>query len=131
MIASHDASCYVYYRVRADQLSNARRAVAAILAELRQKTGVQGCLSQRCLSQRCLSQRCLTQRRENARAVDARAVAAPTWMETYAGIGDPAAFEQLLTAAVSRHDLQQWLPEGTLRAIEWFEPMDVQECASR
>ena len=121
MTASHDASCYVYYRVRADQLSNARRVVAAIFAELRQRTGVQGRLSQRCLSQR----------RENARAVDARAVAAPTWMETYAGIGDPAAFEQHLTAAVSRHDLQQWLPDGTLRAIEWFEPMDVQACAIR
>ena len=71
-----------------------RRAIDAVQADVRQKTGVAG--------------RLLTRREQP-----------DTWMEIYEGITDTAAFERELAAAVLRHEVIGGTAQGT-RHVEVF-----------
>ena len=104
------ASCYVYYRVLAEHVPQARRAVAAMMDELGARTRIVGSLSQRTAPP--------------GEAPDDGA-AAPTWMETYVGIDNIVEFSQELDAVVRRHDFEQWLADDAERTTEWFEPLVV------
>jgi hypothetical protein len=84
---------YVYYRVRRDTAA-ARRAVAALFAEVEAATGVGGRLL--------------------ARSDDPR-----TWLEVYAPVTRPVAFLRTLAVAVRRHGVAALAVDGT-RHVERF-----------
>ena len=100
------ADCFVYYRVRADKIPQAGKAVIALMRALHERTGIQGALSRRI-----------------AQAGDPIGEAAPTWMESYLGIQDRESFECHLEAAVQSSAIAHYLPEGARRTLEWFQPV--------
>ena len=112
------ASCLVYYRVRADQVSQAGKAVIVLMQALKERTGIQGTLSRRVAQ---AGDQPATDRASRDRVDNG----APTWMETYPGVQDRAGFERHMEAAVQRSALAQCLPEGARRNLEWFEPVDL------
>lgn len=111
------ASCHVYYRVRADRVSQAGKAVSAIMQLLLERTGIRGLLSRRIAH-------AADPAAMGRSARDAVGDAAPTWMETYPGVSDRDGFERHLEAAVQSSAFAQCLPEGARRTLEWFEPID-------
>lgn len=89
------SSVYVYYRVDPIRASAGRRAVKALLEDLRSSTGVSGRVARR---------------RDDP----------DTWMEIYDQVPDDVAFHQALQAGAMRHGLNQVLAPGSERKIEIF-----------
>ncbi len=116
------ANCHVYYRVRADQVSQAGKAVIALMQVLRERTGVQGSLS-------CRVAQAGDQSATDPASRDRGGDGAPTWMETYPGVRDRTGFERHMDAAVRSSAFAQYLPEGARRNLEWFEPVDFKDAA--
>lgn len=87
-------SYYAYYRVARPDAADA--LVRGIFAEVRRRTGIAG--------------RLLTRRDDPA-----------TWMEVYAGVEDPRAFEHSLAAAVLAADFAAVVESGSTRKTECFE----------
>jgi uncharacterized protein DUF4936 len=87
-------SFYAYYRVARPGAAEA--LVRGLFAAVKRRTGVAG--------------RLLTRRDDPA-----------TWMEIYAGVEDPSAFEQSLAAAVQVLDFGSVLESGAMRKLECFE----------
>lgn len=115
MIQGGAKNCYVYYRVQPGQMQPALQAVAALLVDLKSRTGIAGTLSRRI---------------EDPADSAPREGTAPTWMETYAGIPDPQAFTRELEAAALYHGLTRCLPEGAQRTLEWFESMPATDASN-
>jgi hypothetical protein len=90
-------SCFVYYRVAAASVVEAGRAVDAMQAQLRDKSGVAGRLLR-------------------------RADDPATWMEIYEGVTDVPTFEALLERLVAEHGLERLLAPGESRHVERFLP---------
>jgi hypothetical protein len=87
-------SYYVYYRVT--QASQATALAHALLATMKQKTGIAG--------------RLLRKRDDPA-----------TWMEIYEGVQDAAAFERSLAECVEATQFAGVLQSGSARHLECFE----------
>lgn len=87
---------FVYYRVKADlDVDDAHAGIRAMQSELERLTGVRG--------------RLLTRVHEES-----------TWMEIYADVADPVAFETALEAAVAAAGVHDYIEEGAARHIERF-----------
>ena len=85
---------YIWFRVTGD-VQQARAAVATLVADLQERTGVVGRL---------------LQGRHDPR----------TWMEIYENVNDAGAFERELETAAARHDVARFAENGT-RNVEAFE----------
>jgi hypothetical protein len=88
-------SYYIYYRVAGVRVSVARRAVAAMLTTLEQRTAVSGRLQQR---------------------QDEPLL----WMEVYESVRDPAAFEAVLADLLLANDFESFLAPEASRKTERF-----------
>ncbi|HQR10488.1 MAG TPA: DUF4936 family protein [Casimicrobiaceae bacterium] len=104
------AHYFVWYRLRETPVGDPggntnsfRIAIEAVLADVRGRTGVAGRLLVRTALDGTLA------RRDEA----------DTWMEVYDDVADPVAFERELAAALRRHDIARFVPEGD-RHIEAF-----------
>jgi len=93
------SDCYVYYRVAPEHEPAARRALAAMLAEL-EASGIAG------------------------RAF-VKALEPLLWMEVYAAVADPGALVDLLEELAGRHGLTRCLAENQRRHVEHFAPLDL------
>ena len=93
------SDCYVYYRVAAEHEPAARRALAAMLAEL-EASGIAG--------------------RAYVKALEPL-----LWMEVYAAVADPDALVDLLDELAGRHGLTSCLAENQRRHVEHFAPLDL------
>jgi hypothetical protein len=91
------AGYYIYYRIPAERVAEAKRIVSALQAELLQETGVQGRL---------------LHRRDDP----------STWMEIYEGVADEKAFHGALDAVVGRSGFAAVLAPGSRRVTEVFGP---------
>jgi len=87
-------SYYIYYRVA--QPGQARTLAARVLADLKNKTGIEG--------------RLLTKRNDPA-----------TWMEVYEDVRDARTFEECLAATVQEMNFGSILEAGGERHLECFE----------
>ena len=88
-------SCYVYYRIQPGHEAEARRRVAELLADLRERSGVAG--------------RLLCKRGETS-----------LWMEVYDSVADIDAFEAELEHASARTGIEAVLLPGSSRKVECF-----------
>jgi hypothetical protein len=88
-------SCFIYYRVTADQLDRLAAAVGEIQKQVAAATGIRGRLL----------------RKDDA---------SNTWMEIYEGIGDPARFESAMQHAVAQTRFDSLLAAGSQRHVERF-----------
>ena len=93
------SECYVYYRVAAEHEPAARRALAAMLAEL-EVSGIAG--------------------RAYVKVLEPL-----LWMEVYAAVADPDALGDLLDELAGRHGLTGCLAENQRRHVEHFAPLDL------
>lgn len=88
-------SYYIYYRVA--DVGTASRPIDALLAAVRERLGVEGCVL--------------------------RKVGEPAmWMEVYEGVDHPADFEREIALLVHALDVERVLAEGSTRKVERFEP---------
>ena len=94
-VSTDPVSYYVYYRVASAHASTARRAVAAMLTTLEQRTAVSGRLQQR-QGEPLL------------------------WMEVYESVRDPGAFEALLADLLEANGFASFLAPGASRQTERF-----------
>jgi hypothetical protein len=113
------AHYFVWYRLSekpggdtSGDMSAFRIAIEAVLADVRSSTGV----AARLLVRRDLGGQ-PTQRDEGGLLTRSNEVA--TWMEVYDDVADPITFERELAAAVLRHDIARFVPEGS-RHVEAF-----------
>ena len=96
-----DSTFYVYYRMEAERVPAARRAVLALFADMRSATGVAGRLACR---------------------LDDSA----TWMEVYEHVSDPQGFGALLAAKAAEHGLDRLTASGSTRKTEIFVPRPLE-----
>jgi hypothetical protein len=89
---------YVWYRMTGDPRA-AAAAVAALVAEVTQRTGINGRL---------------LRRRDDARV----------WMEVYENVTDPAAFDQAFAAATRAHEPGRFAAGG-VRHVEAFVALEA------
>jgi len=95
------ADCYIYYRVAAERERAARRALFAMLAELKTSAGIVG-------------------------HAHCKASEPLLWMEVYTAVADPDALVEVLTGLAARHGLIACLAENQRRHVENFLPLDPQ-----
>lgn len=87
---------FIYYRVREDlDVDDAHAGICAMQCALNARTGVEGKL--------------LIRLNEPS-----------TWMEIYADVDDPAAFEAALAEAVAAAGIEDYIEEGSARHVERF-----------
>ncbi|MEO8136156.1 MAG: DUF4936 family protein [Betaproteobacteria bacterium] len=92
---AHD--CYVYYRVAPEYAEAARRALAAMQADL-EAAGIKG-------------------------RTFVKAAEPLLWMEVYPAVADPERLIAQLEALAERHGLLRCLADGQRRHVEQFLPM--------
>jgi hypothetical protein len=92
--------CYVYYRIALQREHEARAAVAALLAEVEEKTGIRG-----------------TAHRKTVEPL--------LWMEVYRGIADSEAFVALVAGLSARLGLDACLEDNQRRHVEEFVPLNT------
>ncbi len=86
---------YIYYRIAPQCSERARRAVAALMLELEQRTGISGRLLQ--------------------------GAGDPTlWMEIYEGVRDTASFSALIAELLKSLNFETFLAPGSRRVTERF-----------
>jgi hypothetical protein len=88
-------SCFIYYRVTADQLERLAAAVSEMQKQIAAATGIRGRLL----------------RKDDA---------SNTWMEIYEGISDPVGFESAMQHAVAQARFDGLLAAGSQRHVERF-----------
>jgi hypothetical protein len=91
-------SFYVYYRVSEPDSAAARACAEAVVADVRDATGVAGRLLRRCDDP-------------------------GTWMEIYENVPAAAAFERILARAAESRGLGRHLAAGAARVVERFESL--------
>ena len=89
-------SCFIYYRVLPDHVTEASRAARSTVEQIRARTGVDGQL--------------MTKVNEPL-----------LWMEVYENIGDEAAFLSAMRECVAQSDLCRWLQGEQQRQTEIFQ----------
>ncbi len=99
-------SCYIYYRVCPDHVSEASTAAQATLERIRHLTGVSGQLLSK-VNEPLL------------------------WMEVYDGIVDQAIFLTAMRECLEETDLGRWLDGDRQRHTEIFQTASFSERPSR
>jgi hypothetical protein len=117
------AHYFVWYRLSeypggdpGGESSAFRIAIEMVLADVRNSTGVVARLLVR-------SDRGGLHMQSDEGGLLTRSGEAATWMEVYDDVADPVAFERELAAAVLRHDIARFVPEGG-RHVEAFVAPD-------
>jgi hypothetical protein len=113
------AHYFVWYRLNEmpsgdprGAMSAFRVAIEAVLADVRNSTGVDATLLVR-------SDGSEQPPRNDRGGLTAGSNGVATWMEVYEHVADPVMFERELAAAVLRHDIARFVPEGG-RHVEAF-----------